>query len=83
MKAHSINLVANVNPENPYEVELRHSTNGDPQMRWGDALVAFDLNGVLIDGGEVSIRQLLVEYFPNVGSQVVGSGRVIHPNDDI
>lgn len=49
VKAHSINLLYGVNPENPYEVELRHNTNGDPQMQWGDALVAFDLNDVLPD----------------------------------
>ena len=41
------------------------------------------LIAILIDGGEVSICHLLVEYFPNVGSQVIGSSRVIHPNDDI
>ena len=49
VKAHSINLIANVNPQNPYEVEFRHNTNGDPQLRWGDALVAFNLNDVLPD----------------------------------
>ncbi len=49
VKAHSINLIANVNAENPYEVELRHNTNGDPQLRWGDGLVAFNLNKVLPD----------------------------------
>lgn len=49
VKAHSINLLVGGNPNNPYEVELRHNTNGDPQLRWGDALVAFNLNQVLPD----------------------------------
>ncbi len=49
VKPHYINLLTGVNPENPYEVELRHNQNGDPQYRPGDALVAFDLNNVLPD----------------------------------
>ena len=48
-KVHYINLVTDVNPENPYEVELRHNANGDPQNYWRDALVAFNLNGVVPD----------------------------------
>ena len=28
-----------MNPENPYEVELRHNANGDPQNYWRDALM--------------------------------------------
>lgn len=49
VKPHYINLVTGVNPENPYEVELRHNQNGDPMYRMGDALVAFDLNDALPD----------------------------------
>lgn len=48
-KVHYINLVTDVNPDNPYEVELRHNANGDPQNYWRDALVAFNLNGVVPD----------------------------------
>ena len=48
-KVHYINLVRGVNPDNPYEVELRHNANGDPQNYWRDALVAFNLNGVVPD----------------------------------
>lgn len=48
-KPHYINLLTGVNPENPYEVELRHNQNGDPQYRLGDALVAFNLNNALPD----------------------------------
>lgn len=46
-KVHYINLVTN--PENPYEVELRHNANGDPQNYWRDALVAFNLNDAVPD----------------------------------
>ena len=48
-KVHYINLVTGVNPENPYEVELRHNANGDPQNYWRDALVAFNLNDAVPD----------------------------------
>ncbi|MGI6224576.1 MAG: NigD-like protein [Prevotella sp.] len=40
---HYINLVRNMNTENPYELELRHDANGDLYGYWGDALVAFNL----------------------------------------
>lgn len=49
VKPHSVNLLVGGNSKNPYEVELRHNVNGDPQLRWGDALVAFYLNDVLPD----------------------------------
>ena len=42
-------MYTGVNPENPYEVELRHNVNGDPQNYWRDALVAFNLNEALPD----------------------------------
>ena len=43
---HLVNLVTGVNPENPYEVQFRHDTNGDGQRIWGDGLVAFRLDGL-------------------------------------
>lgn len=70
VKAHSINLVANVNPENPYEVELRHNTNGDPQLRWSDALVAFDLNGVLPDTNGKKVK-LTIKWKSTAGDKSV------------
>lgn len=42
-KTHFINLLTGVNPDDPYEVELRHNANGDTANRKGDALVAFSL----------------------------------------
>lgn len=44
-KPHHINLL--VNPENPYELELRHNAQGDVTGEWADALVAFNLNKLL------------------------------------
>lgn len=44
---HYFNLLTGVNPENPYEVELRHDAKGDAPARWGDALIAFNLREVL------------------------------------
>lgn len=41
---HYINLVSGVNPDNPYEFELRHDARGDLGGYTGDALIAFNLN---------------------------------------
>lgn len=41
---HTINLLTGVNPDNPYELELRHDAKGDAGFRMGDALIAFNLN---------------------------------------
>ena len=70
VKAHSINLIANVNPQNPYEVELRHNTNGDPQLRWGDALVAFNLNNVLPDTNGKTVK-LTIKWKSTAGDKSV------------
>lgn len=43
---HIINLVTGTNPEDPYELELRHDARGDINGRWGDALIAFNLNNL-------------------------------------
>lgn len=41
---HYVNLLTGVNPDNPYEFELRHDANGDWGGNMGDALIAFNLN---------------------------------------
>ena len=41
---HVLNLVTGTNPEDPYELELRHDAKGDDNGSWGDALIAFNLN---------------------------------------
>lgn len=45
-KVHFVNLLANRNPENPYEVEFRHNAKGDTYGEPRDALVAFKLDGL-------------------------------------
>lgn len=47
---HVLNLVTGTNPEDPYEFELRHDSKGDRNGRWGDALIAFNLNKLLGTG---------------------------------
>ncbi|MGM9620688.1 MAG: NigD-like protein [Bacteroidaceae bacterium] len=43
---HHINLLTGMNADDAYEVELRHNAMGDVQGRPGDALIAFNLNGL-------------------------------------
>jgi hypothetical protein len=53
---HYINLLTGTNPDNPYELELRHDANGDGCDRTGDALVAFNLNSLpRTEGSEVAV----------------------------
>ena len=47
-----------------------HSTNGDPQLRWGDGLVAFDLNDVLPDTQGKKVK-LTVKWKSTVGDKTV------------
>ena len=44
---HYINLLTGVNPDNPYELELRHDAKGDVGGNMGDALIAFNLNDLI------------------------------------
>lgn len=50
--AHRINLLSGGNPDNPYEVELRHDACGDTPVWKGDALVAFNLGSLPDTEGE-------------------------------
>ena len=43
-QTHVVNLLTGTNPDNPYELELRHDALGDTCGTMGDALIAFDLN---------------------------------------
>lgn len=45
-KPHYFNLLTGNNPENPYELELRHDARGDIHGQSGDALIAFNLNSL-------------------------------------
>lgn len=54
---HYINLLTGGNPEDPYEVELRHDANGDTGGSMGDALIAFNLNDLPgKDGQDVKLK---------------------------
>lgn len=50
---HEINLLSDVNPENPLEFELRHNAHGDAAIRRGDALIAFNLKEFGNSGDDV------------------------------
>lgn len=43
---HNINLLTGVNPDDTFEVELRHDACGDYAATEGDALIAFNLNAL-------------------------------------
>lgn len=49
---HYVYLVSGVNPDNPYEFELRHDAKGDTEGIMGDALIAFNLNGLPENEGQ-------------------------------
>lgn len=51
---HAINLLTGVNESDPYELEIRHDAKGDIHGEWGDALVAFNLNGLAGELGDVA-----------------------------
>lgn len=54
---HILNLVTGTNPADPYELELRHDAKGDRNGRWGDALIAFNLNKLHgADAGKAKIK---------------------------
>ncbi len=49
---HSLNLITGLNPDDPYEVCLKHDANGDYSSASGDAMVAFRLDGLPDTQGE-------------------------------
>lgn len=51
-KAHLVNLVTGINPEDPYEVELRQNAYGDTKGRMGYTTVAFSLKALPKTGGK-------------------------------
>lgn len=54
---HAINLVTGINPDDPFEMELRHDAKGDLYGQTGDALVAFNLNGLRhTEGDKVRLK---------------------------
>lgn len=57
---HILNLVTGTNPEDPYELELRHNAKGDKNGRWGDALIAFNLNK--LPRGDAGIAKIKLKW---------------------
>ena len=55
---HHISLLTGGNPNDPYEVELRHDMKGDTGGRISDAYVAFRLDGLPDTNGETVKLQL-------------------------
>ncbi len=49
---HHVNLLTGTNPDNPYEVELRHDAKGDLAGVTRDALIAFSLDALPDTQGE-------------------------------
>lgn len=41
---HQINLITGINPDDPFEFELRHNAYGDLNGRYADGIIAFNLN---------------------------------------
>lgn len=57
---HILNLVTGTNPEDPSELELRHDAKGDKNGRWGDALIAFNLNK--LPRGDAGIAKIKLKW---------------------
>ncbi len=57
---HILNLVTGTNPDDPYELELRHDAKGDKNGRWGDALIAFNLNK--LPRGDAGIAKIKLKW---------------------
>lgn len=53
---HIINLVTGTNPENPFEVVLRHSCPTSQMLNMADGIVAFNLNDLTHDTNEVKVK---------------------------
>lgn len=41
---HHVNLLTGINPDDPFELELRHDAKGDVAGQFADAFIAFNLN---------------------------------------
>ena len=53
---HYLNLLRGVNPQNPYELELRHDARGDLYGNMGDAFIAFNLRDVLANAETEKVK---------------------------
>ena len=68
---HYINVLTGVNPDDPYEVELRHNANGDMHGNfYGDALVAFNLKDLPDTEGKTVKMKLRIYYGSGVKNTI-------------
>ena len=51
-RRHSFRLITGTNPEDPYEVVLKHNANGDAKDELGDSIICFDINSLPDTGGD-------------------------------
>lgn len=56
---HEINLVTGANPDDPYEVEIRHNAKGETVGESVDGYIAFPLKSLPDTGGEVKTLTLV------------------------
>ncbi len=68
-KTHLVNLVAGVNPEDPYEVELRQNAYGDTKGKYASTTVAFSLKNLPKTNGKTV--KLKVRYMSFSGEKTV------------
>lgn len=74
---HVINLLTGVNPDNPYELELRHDAKGDAGFRMGDALIAFNLND--LPRGDNSEIKITLKWRSFYGNKSADFDLYLHP----
>ena len=65
---HTVSLVTGVNPNNPYEVTLRHDANGDAANYYADGVVAFRLSSLPNTDGKTVILKLNWDSFSGIKS---------------
>lgn len=57
---HTLNLVTGTNPDDPFELELRHDAKGYMGGQWGDALIAFNLNK--LPGADAGVAKIKLKW---------------------
>lgn len=87
-KAHKVNLVGGVNPDNPYEVMFCHDADGDGNGYVADGLVAFKLDRLPDTGGQtvdITLRwvsfsgEKSVKFKYNSSGKATGSDNSVSP----
>lgn len=66
---HDFCLVAGLDPDDPYSLELRHNANGDGQAEYAEGVICFDLNA-LPDTGDTP-KELTINWKDTGGKTAV------------